>query len=75
MEKYSFLREFADSWWLLAMMLFFIGAVAILFRPGAKALHEDAASIPLRDDTPDRAPTDPNTIAREKNGLESEDAK
>jgi cytochrome c oxidase cbb3-type subunit 4 len=75
MEHYSFLREFADSWGLLAMMLFFVGAVAFLFRPGAKAMHDDAASIPLRDDTPDRSPSDHKTSARKKNGLESEDAK
>lgn len=75
MELYTFLRHFADSWGLLAMMLFFVGAVAILFRPGAKAMHKNAASIPLRDDTPDRAPSDHDTNARKKNGLKLEDAK
>jgi cytochrome c oxidase cbb3-type subunit 4 len=75
MEHYSFLREFADSWGLLAMMLFFVGAIAFLFRPGAKVMHENAASIPLRDDTFDRSPDDENTNANKTNGLESEDAK
>ena len=75
MEQYSFLREFADSWGLLAMMLFFIGAVAFLFRPGAKVMHENAASIPLRDDTFDRSPDGDNSSSNKTNGLELEDAK
>ncbi len=51
MESYTFLRELADSWGLLAMVVFFCGMILMLFRPGAKKLHADAASIPLRDDT------------------------
>lgn len=50
MDTYSILREVADSWGLLAMMLFFITAVLILFRPGAKQMHIDASQIPLHDD-------------------------
>ncbi len=50
MDTYSIFREFADSWGLLGMMLFFCGAVLMVFRPGAKQLHREAASIPLRDD-------------------------
>lgn len=53
MDTYSFLRELADSWALLALTLIFLGVVAWAFRPGSRALHDDAASIPLRDD---RAP-------------------
>ncbi len=75
MELYTIMRHFADSWGLLAMMLFFIGAIAILFRPGANAMHKNAASIPLRDDTPDRSPSDHDTNARKKTRVESEDAK
>lgn len=75
MEHYSFLRGFADSWGLLAMMLFFVGAIAVLFRPGVKAMHENAASIPLRDDAPDRFTGNPDTNARKTNGLELEDVK
>ena len=48
MDKYSILREFADSWGLLAMFLFFLGVVLYTFRPGSKSVHEDAANIPLR---------------------------
>lgn len=70
MEIYTFLRELADSWALLAMVLFFLGAILILFRPGAKKLHADAASIPLRDDTLERKPAS----SRKDNSLKSEDA-
>jgi len=52
MDTYSIFREFADSWGLLAMVLFFAGAVLYTFRPGSKKTHEDAANIPLRNDTP-----------------------
>ncbi|MBZ0127615.1 MAG: cbb3-type cytochrome c oxidase subunit 3 [Rhodobacteraceae bacterium] len=50
MDTYSILREFADSWGLLAMFLFFLGVVLWTFRPGSKAIHRDAANIPLRHD-------------------------
>lgn len=52
METYTFLRELADSWVLLAMTLFFLGMIVWLFRPGASALQQEAASIPLRDEPP-----------------------
>ena len=50
METYTLLRQFADSWGLLAMFLFFIGAVLYALRPGAKKIHDDIARIPLRND-------------------------
>jgi cytochrome c oxidase cbb3-type subunit 4 len=75
MEHYNFMRHFADSWGLLAMMLFFIGAVVILFRPGARAMHDNAASIPLRDDTPDRDVGGGIADKRNKTSLKSEGAK
>ncbi len=37
MDTYSILRHFADSWMLLAMTLFFLGACLWAFRPGARA--------------------------------------
>jgi cytochrome c oxidase cbb3-type subunit 4 len=49
METYTFLRELADSWVLLAMSLFFLGVIGWVFRPGAKQSHAEAAQIPLRD--------------------------
>lgn len=62
MSLYDTLREFADSWWLLAMTLFFLGAVGFAFRPGSGALHRDIARIPFRRDRAagpeDRSSTD-----------------
>lgn len=52
MDTYSLLREIADSWGLLAMMAFFIGAVLMLFRPGANKMHKDASEIPFREHEP-----------------------
>lgn len=48
MNLYTFLRELADSWMLLAMFLFFVLAVVWAFRPGARAIHRDVAGIPFR---------------------------
>jgi cytochrome c oxidase cbb3-type subunit 4 len=50
METYTTLRHFADSWVLLAMTLFFLGAVLFAFRPGSKKLADEAARIPLKDE-------------------------
>ena len=50
METYSLLREFADSWMLLALTLFFVAVVVWVFRPGARAAHKDAASVVFRND-------------------------
>jgi cytochrome c oxidase cbb3-type subunit 4 len=50
MELYTALRQFADSWALLSMTLFFIGVVLFTLRPGAKALAKDAAQIPLKEE-------------------------
>lgn len=50
METYTLLREFADSWFLLAMLAFFIGASIFAFWPSLGTARDDAASIPLRDD-------------------------
>ena len=47
---YHSMREFADSWGLLALALFFVGVVIFAFRPGSKKTAEDAANIPLKDD-------------------------
>ena len=55
-DTYSLLREFADSWVLLSLTLFFLGAIAFAWRPGARPLHEDAGQVPFRhDDRPARA--------------------
>ena len=55
MDTYSFLRELADSWALLILTLIFLGVIGWAFRPGARALHDDAAAVPFRNDDPDQA--------------------
>ena len=57
METYSFLRELADSWVLLAMFVFFLGVIFWAFRPGSSAVYKPVADIPLRDDEAPRTPT------------------
>ena len=52
METYTFLRELADSWVLLAMFAFFVGVWAFAFWPSLKADRDAAAAIVLRDDAP-----------------------
>ena len=48
MDTYSLLREIADSWVLLALVIFFLGTVVWAFRPGSREVHEDTANIPFR---------------------------
>ncbi len=47
---YTFLRQLADSWGMLALLLIFIGIVVWAFRPGTKALYKDISDIPFRND-------------------------
>lgn len=46
---YHMLRTFADSWGLLFMALFFVAVVVWALRPSARQQHEDAASIPFKE--------------------------
>lgn len=48
MDDYSLLRQFADSWMLLMLFLFFLGVVIWVFRPGSRRKHRDSADIPFR---------------------------
>ena len=48
MEFYTLLRQFADSWMLLALFVFFIGVVVWAFRPGSTKVYKDTANIPFR---------------------------
>lgn len=48
MDIYSILREIADSWVLLGLFTFFVGAIIWVFRPGSRPVHSDAADIPFR---------------------------
>ena len=50
MELYTFLREIADSWAVLALTLFFVGMVIWVFRPGAREVQQDAANMIFRND-------------------------
>lgn len=55
MELYTLLRSFADSWYLLFMTLFFVGAIAWAWRPNSRKTQDDAAtSIFRNDDRPAR---------------------
>jgi cytochrome c oxidase cbb3-type subunit 4 len=53
METYSLLREFADSWVLLAMFAFFLGAAIWAFLPSQAKARTDASMIPFRNETAD----------------------
>ena len=48
MDTYSLMREFADSWMLLFLVLFFLGVVLWVFRPGSTKEHRDSANIIFR---------------------------
>ena len=48
MDTYSLLRQIADSWFLLAMFIFFVGVVIFAFRPGSTKVYDDVADIPFR---------------------------
>lgn len=50
METYTALRQFADSWALLAMTVFFVGVVIFAFRPGSRKRAEEIARIPFKED-------------------------
>ena len=49
-DTYTLLREFADSWMLIAMTAFFVAIVVFTFRPGSRRVHKDIADIPFRND-------------------------
>ena len=50
MDTYSLLREFADSWMLLAMFTFFVGTAIWAFWPSQNKAREDASLIPFRNE-------------------------
>jgi len=47
---YTFLRELADSWVMLAMLAVFIGIAIFAFRPGTKESYDRLRNLPLQDD-------------------------
>lgn len=48
MDTYSFLRQLADSWVLVAMFAFFVGVIVFALRPGSSKTYADVADIPFR---------------------------
>lgn len=50
MDTYSLLREFADSWFLIAMFAFFVGTIVWAFRPGSGKVHDETSQIPFRNE-------------------------
>mgnify|MGYP001628065392 FL=1 len=47
---YESLRQAADSWGLLYMVIIFLAVIAYTFRPGGRKPADDAAAIPLKED-------------------------
>jgi cytochrome c oxidase cbb3-type subunit 4 len=51
METYSLLREFADSWMLLALFITFLGVFVWAWRPGSRKIHDEASATIFRNET------------------------
>jgi cytochrome c oxidase cbb3-type subunit 4 len=49
MSTYETMRQFADSWGLLAMFVFFAVVVVRVLMPGMKDQAKDASRIPFKD--------------------------
>lgn len=50
MSLYETLRQFADSWALLALSLVFLAVLLWVFRPGSRRNYQDQAEIPFKHD-------------------------
>lgn len=50
MEDTSLLAQMADNWMLVAMFTLFICAILWALRPGSRAVHDDSANIPFRNE-------------------------
>ncbi|MBE0412978.1 cbb3-type cytochrome c oxidase subunit 3 [Yoonia sp.] len=74
METYTFLRQLADSWFLLAMTLFFIGVVVWAWRPGSRKMHDNTAMIPFRNETINRDNKSADSAGKANSDTKSEDA-
>jgi cytochrome c oxidase cbb3-type subunit 4 len=53
-STYEFLRQLADSWGLLAMVLMWSAFALWAFRPGAKKQHDRAANSIFKDENDGR---------------------
>ncbi|WP_340589155.1 cbb3-type cytochrome c oxidase subunit 3 [Erythrobacter alti] len=49
-STYEVLRQIADSWGLLAMLVLWLGFGLWAFRPGVRRHHEDAANMIFKDE-------------------------
>ncbi|MGL5011879.1 MAG: cbb3-type cytochrome c oxidase subunit 3 [Paracoccaceae bacterium] len=48
MHFYEILRQFADSWVLLALTCIFLGVILYAFRPGSRPAQHEAATVIFR---------------------------
>lgn len=48
MTTYDVMRQFADSWGLLFMILVFVGVLVWVFRPGSRTRYREQADIPFK---------------------------
>ena len=65
METYSFLRQFADSWSLLALFIVFVCIFAWAFRPGSRKVHDEMANSIFRNETQPVTGNSPETVVKE----------
>lgn len=65
METYSAMRQFADSWMLLFLVLFFLGVIVWALRPGSAKVHRDSANIPFRHEDEPAEPDEDATCRKE----------
>ncbi len=65
MDRYSFLRQLADSWVLLILVLIFVGVIAFVWRPGSRRIQQDAAESIFRNETKP-APEEPSPTDERK---------
>ncbi len=49
-STYELLRQLADSWGLMAMVVVFLGLIAWPFRPGARKHSDEAATMIFKDE-------------------------
>ena len=47
---YNTIRDTADSWGLVYLLVLFVGIILFTFRPGSRKASDDAARIPLKED-------------------------
>lgn len=60
MHMYEILRQFADSWVLLALTGVFLAVIFFAYRPGSRPTHDDAAMVIFRhDDAPAKGGPNP----------------